>query len=361
MQESCETCSHALGTSRRLWYSFGTGQAAASPVQPSKRLRSRILASIGAKSESWFVFSWGGALATAAAVLLAVSVGWYGGTRNQPAPVQVASSTQQNEIERLQAEVRRLQQPPANPQPAVQTPVRQPAPNADQQLALRRVQGELDQVRVQVAESDRAVRAAQARQQQLESEVQQQRTQLSAAVRERDDLQGRLTKASAENARLRPQEQQIATLSARVQELDRERVRLQGVISVQQEKLDQNLRLVSVLTSPTLKLVQLRGTESAPRANGHALVAEGQKVVFYATNLPSLPPGKVYQLWVLRGQNPAVVSGGLFTPQTAQTTVVEFTDRALVSKITGLAVTDEPEGGSKTPTGHKFLVGTPRT
>jgi anti-sigma-K factor RskA len=63
-------------------------------------------------------------------------------------------------------------------------------------------------------------------------------------------------------------------------------------------------------------------------------------------------------LWLLRGQSPAVVSGGLFTPET---TVVEFTDRALVSRITGMAVTDEPAGGSKTPTGHKFLVGTPRT
>jgi hypothetical protein len=192
----------------------------------------------------------------------------------------------------------------------------------------------------------------------LEADLQQQRSQLSAAIRERDDIQGRLTAASAENTRLRTQEQQVAALTARVQQLDRERIRLENVVSAQQQKLDQNLRLASVLASPTLKLVQLRGTESAPGANGHALVADGQRVVFYAANLPSLPPGKVYQLWLLRGQSPAVVSGGLFTPET---TVVEFTDRALVSRITGMAVTDEPAGGSKTPTGHKFLVGTPRT
>jgi len=30
LQEKCQTCSHALGESRKLWYSFGTAQAAAS-------------------------------------------------------------------------------------------------------------------------------------------------------------------------------------------------------------------------------------------------------------------------------------------------------------------------------------------
>ncbi len=353
LQEKCQTCSKALGESRKLWYSFGTVQAAESALQPSKHLRSRILASVGAKSSSWFTLDWARPIVTAAAVFLAVGIGWYAGTQHTPKTlVPVESPAQQSEINRLQSELRTLQQRTATPQPAVPTPAPQPVPNTDQ------LRGQLEQARAAAAESDRAVREAQTRQQQLDADLQQQRSQLSAAIRERDDLQGRLTTASAENTRLRTQEQQIATLTARVQQLDRERIRLENVVSAQQQKLDQNLRLASVLTSPNLKLVQLRGTESAPRANGHALVADGQKVVFYATNLPSLAPGKVYQLWLLRGQSPAVVSGGLFTPET---TVVEFTDRALVSRITGIAVTDEPAGGSKTPTGHKFLVGTPRT
>jgi hypothetical protein len=359
LQEKCQTCSKALGESRKLWYSFGTVQAVDSSLQPSKHLRSRILASIGAKSNSWFTLDWARPIATAAAVFLAVGIGWYAGTQyTSKTLVPIESPDQQSEINRLQSELRTLQQRTATPQPAVQTPPAQPAPNPDQQLALNELRSQLQQARAAAGESDRAVRDAQTRQQQLEADLQQQRSQLSAAIRERDDIQGRLTAASAENTRLRTQEQQVAALTARVQQLDRERIRLENVVSAQQQKLDQNLRLASVLASPTLKLVQLRGTESAPGANGHALVADGQRVVFYAANLPSLPPGKVYQLWLLRGQSPAVVSGGLFTPET---TVVEFTDRALVSRITGMAVTDEPAGGSKTPTGHKFLVGTPRT
>ena len=368
LQDKCQTCSHALGESRKLWYSFGTVQAADSAERPSKQLRSRILASVGAKSNSWFTLDWARPIATAAAVFLAVGIGWFAGTQHAPnAPLPVApavqqeSQAQQNEISLLQSELRTLQQRTAIPQPAVQTSSSQPAPSAGEQLAVRELQGQLEQARNAAAASDRAAREAQTRQQQLEADIQQQRSQLSAAIKERDDIQGRLTTASAEKTRLRTQEQQIASLTARVQQLDRERIRLENVVSTQQQKLDQNLRLASVLTSPSLKLVQLRGTESAPGANGHALVADGQKVVFYATNLPSLAPGKVYQLWLLRGQNPAVVSGGLFTPETAQTTVVEFTDRALTSRITGIAVTDEPAGGSKVPTGHKFLVGTPRT
>jgi hypothetical protein len=368
LQDKCQTCSHALGESRKLWYSFGTVQAADSAERPSKQLRSRILASVGAKSNCWFTLDWARPIATAAAVFLAVGIGWFAGTQHAPTAnvpptvLTVQKGFDQGEFSRLQSEIRTLQErAAATPQPTVQIPAPQPGLTADQQLVLRNLQGQLEEARNTAAASDRALREAQTRQQQLEADLQQQRSQLSAAVKDRDDIQVRLTNAAAENARLRTQEQQIATLTARVQQLDRERTRLENVVSTQQQKLDQNLRLASVLTSPTLKLVQLRGTESAPGANGHALVADGQKVVFYATNLPSLAPGKVYQLWLLRGQSPAVVSGGLFTAETAQTTVVEFTDRALTSRITGIAVTDEPAGGSKVPTGHKFLVGTPRT
>jgi len=84
-------------------------------------------------------------------------------------------------------------------------------------------------------------------------------------------------------------------------------------------------------------------------------------VVFYASGLPNLAPGRSYQLWLLRGKNPAIVSGGVFRPNGAERLSLEFADPAVVGDIRGLAVTEEPEGGSRGPTGHKLLVGTSRS
>ena len=76
-------------------------------------------------------------------------------------------------------------------------------------------------------------------------------------------------------------------------------------------------------------------------------------MVFYASNLPALPPGRTYQLWLLRGRKPAIASGGTF----AGDGFVEVEDKTLISDLRGLAVTEEPSGGSAGPTGHKILVG----
>lgn len=111
------------------------------------------------------------------------------------------------------------------------------------------------------------------------------------------------------------------------------------------------------LTAETVSLTQLNGTEAAPKARGYALVSARNCVLFFANDLPALPGGRVYQLWLIRDKSPAIVSAGVFEAEATTSAQVEFAQGDLVQGITAIAVTDEPVGGSASPTGHKLLAG----
>jgi anti-sigma-K factor RskA len=73
-----------------------------------------------------------------------------------------------------------------------------------------------------------------------------------------------------------------------------------------------------------------------------------------ASNLPSLPQGKAYQLWFIVG-NKAPMPGKTFAPNsTGQGVIKEQMPReALNSPV--FAVTVEPAGGVAAPTGPIYL------
>jgi anti-sigma-K factor RskA len=72
-------------------------------------------------------------------------------------------------------------------------------------------------------------------------------------------------------------------------------------------------------------------------------------------NLPPLQPGRTYQVWLLTAGMP--VSAGLLTPDAAgRSTGVYAVPQAGVMP-TGIALTEEPEGGLPQPTGQPILVG----
>ena len=65
--------------------------------------------------------------------------------------------------------------------------------------------------------------------------------------------------------------------------------------------------------APDTARVDLAGQPAAPSASARAFWSRSRGLVFTASNLPALPEGRVYQLWVLTGQ-PAPISAGLLTP-----------------------------------------------
>jgi anti-sigma-K factor RskA len=113
---------------------------------------------------------------------------------------------------------------------------------------------------------------------------------------------------------------------------------------------------VAVLAAPDLRRIDLAGQQAAPEASGRAFWSRSRGLVFTASNLPALPPGRTYQLWVLTSQ-PAPLSAGVFKPdQNGRVTAVFETPLDLPTP-TGMAATIEPEGGVPAPTGAMFLMG----
>jgi anti-sigma factor RsiW len=96
---------------------------------------------------------------------------------------------------------------------------------------------------------------------------------------------------------------------------------------------------------------------AAPRAKAMVSV-RGGRATLHLTNLPSAPAGRVYQVWFTRkGSIVPIATHTLFN-------VRKDDGRAVVpieEDVTGVEqvlVTDEPDGGSRTPTGTKLIAAT---
>jgi len=114
---------------------------------------------------------------------------------------------------------------------------------------------------------------------------------------------------------------------------------------------------IAVLAAPDLARVDLAGQPVAPRAAARAFWSRSRGLVFTASNLPALPAGRTYQLWVLSAQAPPFGSGLLLKPDPNGRVTMVFEVPADLPKPTAMAVTIEPEGGVPAPTGDKYLVG----
>jgi anti-sigma-K factor RskA len=91
---------------------------------------------------------------------------------------------------------------------------------------------------------------------------------------------------------------------------------------------------------------------------GHAIYsATSGKLVFTATNMPSLPAGKAYELWVLPAAGTAPVPAGLFTPDANGSGAVIFPTIAAGIPAGGFGLTIENAAGSATPTMPIVLSG----
>lgn len=115
-----------------------------------------------------------------------------------------------------------------------------------------------------------------------------------------------------------------------------------------------NTRLTNaVLNARDLARVDLAGQKGAPVATGRVLWSPSQGLVFIATNLPPLPPGRVYQLWVVADKP---LSAGLVVPDAAGYLSV-VNGAPVKTRPKAFALTNEPAGGRPAPTGAMLLLG----
>lgn len=129
-------------------------------------------------------------------------------------------------------------------------------------------------------------------------------------------------------------------------------------IATLSERANNYAKVTAVLQAADTQIRVLDGTGNAPQAFGRVYIdpdtSEGMLMV---RNLPPLPPGKVYQLWVARdGQRES--AGTLTWTDKAGNgyTLIKCPDT--LSRWQSFGVTEEPSGGSQAPTGTSLLGGT---
>jgi anti-sigma-K factor RskA len=115
---------------------------------------------------------------------------------------------------------------------------------------------------------------------------------------------------------------------------------------------------VAVLAAPDLARIDLAGQPVAPQAMGRGYWSRTRGLVFTASNLPALPAGRTYQLWVLTARTAPISHGWLIRPDPAGRAAATFETPLDLPQPTAMAVTIEPDGGVAAPTGDKYLVGT---
>jgi anti-sigma-K factor RskA/predicted nucleic acid-binding Zn-ribbon protein len=113
--------------------------------------------------------------------------------------------------------------------------------------------------------------------------------------------------------------------------------------------------IARIFSSPYAKMASLAGTDMAKDAYALVFVEpDTRRGFFYASNLPALPAGKTYQLWVITDEP---VSAGVFPLDRGRKGRVMLHDIPDVARIKQFAVSLEPEGGRPQPTGRIYLAG----
>ncbi len=323
---------------------------------PPARVRARILDQVAGQAlpspavtaSRFRIPEWAWACAAALVIFAVVAGGWW--TYDQRG----------REIAKLRQElsVRRIPDQPllVAPLPQVQTSPATPKPVApDNAARLRALQLDLEEAR---RSGQEALAAQESKIARLQDDLEKQRklflSEQSQWRAREHSYEGALGEKEASLQEVR---KQLTAYSTEIDKLKRQVEQFRNASDLQGYQVEQYRQISTLLKSPGVRFVRLRGTQSGPEAAGHAFVLDNTGVLLYAFNLPSLPRDRNYQLWLIRGRSPAIVSGGVFIPDAQKAAFVRVSGSAGLADIKALAITDEPAGGSPKPTGHKFLVG----
>jgi anti-sigma-K factor RskA len=113
---------------------------------------------------------------------------------------------------------------------------------------------------------------------------------------------------------------------------------------------------VSILTASDMQPIAMSGKENATASTARAYWSLTRGLLIVANDLPMPPPGRIYQVWIIRGGTP--VSAGLLGEQgSGRGMLIAPPPTGLAAGTVTVAVTDEPPGGLAAPTGSIRLAG----
>lgn len=138
-------------------------------------------------------------------------------------------------------------------------------------------------------------------------------------------------------------------------ELDAQNARIASL----SERANNYARVTAVLQAADTQIRMLESTANVPATFGRVYIdPETSEGMLMVRNLPPLPQGRVYQLWVV-GSDGMRQSAGLLTwvdKAGNGYTLIKCPDT--LSRWQSFSVTEEPAGGSQAPTGSRLLGGT---
>jgi anti-sigma-K factor RskA len=138
----------------------------------------------------------------------------------------------------------------------------------------------------------------------------------------------------------------------------RERVAaLEANSSGQQQQLLQAKELIATLTSADAAHFTLVASKTPPQPQGKAIyVRSTSTLVFLASNMPELPPQKIYELWLIPTTG-APIPAGLFRPDAHGSAALIKPPLPPGVEAKTFAITVEPQAGSPAPTSTPIMVG----
>jgi anti-sigma-K factor RskA len=102
---------------------------------------------------------------------------------------------------------------------------------------------------------------------------------------------------------------------------------------------------VSVLGSPDIVKVYLRGRAGAPTAVGRAYISASRGMIFETEQLPMLPAGKVYQLWMIPAdKTPVSAAVFIVSPNGGFSLLRPLPEGTTTIRIVAVTVEDGPNG-----------------
>ena len=135
-------------------------------------------------------------------------------------------------------------------------------------------------------------------------------------------------------------------------EMERERANAETLA----KELSAEREMRELLTAPGVRMTELAGMGAAPTASAKLAVdPQTGKAMLFAYNLPPAPAGRAYQLWYISDlKNP--VPGAVFDTDARGRAVLHDQVPEAGRKASIFAVTLEPAGGVRAPTGDKYLL-----
>lgn len=115
-------------------------------------------------------------------------------------------------------------------------------------------------------------------------------------------------------------------------------------------------KTVQFISSPSVRVVGLEGTQVQPNAKARIFLdADHRRWMFLASNLKPLASSKAYELWLITGSRKIPVGMLQVDEQGRGSTFGSIPDNA--DGVVAAAVTDEPAAGVSQPTGSIQLLG----